>query len=145
MNNTSITELEQIDLVGRGILIFSHHVTSSFDVNKTQKLRKHFMIYLSGVIYGLNEGINSSHDLSLAMNMSALKVGVPNSYPFAECNTINYSELTILKHVKYVGEGKMTDLEDEILLQGMIDIQKFLIGGDYSVTNNFYNNFVLKN
>ena len=135
-------EKKQIENISKGLILFSSLATANFDPNQDKERREHFMLYISGIAYGLCRIVDASEELTIFFGRKALTIGVPNNYPFAKCDIVNYSENSASSIMKYIGEGKATDFENGIIQQGMSDIIRFLLNEDQSVTNNFYEKFV---
>ena len=137
-----MSDEKKIDSMAAILIGFSSRVTSNFDANQDRETRRRFMFYISGIVFALNEMLNVSPDARYFMTTRALTIGVPNNFPFADCQIINFSENKAVEHIKYVGSGEWTNLERSITAQGVDDIQQYVLNDNYDVIDNFYYRFV---
>ena len=137
-----MSEEKQVNTMSKALILYSCLLTLKFDPNQNRETRKYFMFYISGIVFALSEMLNVSPSVSYYMQTKALTLGVPNHFPYANCDVVNFSENKAIEHIKYVGDGEWNDFEKSIALQGMDDIKEFILNENYDVTDNFYNRFV---
>ena len=144
MNENETMIKEQMSIIYNATQQFSRLSSRAFDPNMNQKQRKDYFLYFSGVIFAVASSLEAESPLGFFMFKQILSDGLENGYSFSNNGIINYSDYTINKHVERTAENSLSDRENAIISQGMMDIMDFIISKDISAADNFYNNYVAK-